>query len=445
MSWSDRQLVAIGIVAAINFGSLPALASSSQPYNIIDQFAEVLSVIEEGYVEPPARDKLGEAAIAGMVGSLDPHSVYMPAEQYEDFRQETSGRFAGIGVEVDLRNGQVVIVSPIAGSPAEVAGLRSGDRIVMVDGIPLDTIPLLEIIHRMRGIKGTAVHLAIRRGGQQSTLNFTVVRDDVRLPSIYVRYFEGQIAYLRIAAFQEGTHSELLAKMGALKAKLGPYRGIILDLRDNPGGLVSESIAVADEFLNKGPLFFTRHRGKVVERVETTNYGNFEKIPLVTMVDSGTASAAEIVAGALKDRNRSLLLGNRTFGKGTVQSIIDLPGGAGLRLTTLRYYTPAGTGIQASGIEPNQLLISKEERSSEILRESDLSGHLPSENLKRPAPPSPHAVENTSHESQPCELPKPLMTLAQRIQQLPASPTNSTDEAIALAYRTILQQLVQHK
>ena len=192
-------------------------------------------------------------------------------------------------------------------------------------------------------------------------------------------------------------------------------------------------------------MFFTRHRGKVVERVETTNYGNFEKIPLVTMVDSGTASAAEIVAGALKDRNRSLLLGNRTFGKGTVQSIIDLPGGAGLRLTTLRYYTPAGTGIQASGIEPNQLLISKEERSSEILRESDLSGHLPSENLKRPAPPSPHAVENTSHESQPCELPKPLMTLAQRIQQLPASPTNSTDEAIALAYRTILQQLVQHK
>ena len=347
-------------------------------------------------------------------------------------------------MEVDLRNGQVVIVSPIPGSPAEVAGLRSGDRILMVDGIPLDTIPLNEIVHRMRGVKGTAVHLVIRRGDQQSTTNFTVVRDDVRLPSIYVRYFDGQIAYLRIAAFQEGTHTELLAKMGALQTNFGPHRGIILDLRDNPGGLVSESIAVADEFLSKGPLFFTRHRGKVVERVETTSYGNFEKVPLVTMVDSGTASAAEIVAGALKDRHRSVLLGNRTFGKGTVQSIIDLPGGAGLRLTTLRYYTPSGTGIQASGIEPNQLLISKQEKSSEVLRESDLSGHLPSENLKEPIPPSPHAGESTSHESQPCEVPKPLLTLSQRVQQLPARPTNSSDEAIALAYRTILQQLDRH-
>ncbi len=164
MSWFDPQSLAIAAVAIINFGSLPALAASSHPYNIIDQFAEVLSVIEEGYVEPPARDKLGEAAITGMVGALDPHSVYMPAEQYEDFRQETSGRFAGIGVEVDLRNGQVVIVSPIPGSPAEVAGFQSGDRIVMVDGVPLDTIPLTEIVHRMRGIKGTTVRLLIRRG-----------------------------------------------------------------------------------------------------------------------------------------------------------------------------------------------------------------------------------------------------------------------------------------
>jgi carboxyl-terminal processing protease len=444
MSWFNPLSLTIATVTAINFGSLPALAASSHPYDIIDQFAEVLSVIEEGYVEPPARDKLGEAAIAGMVGALDPHSVYMPADQYEDFRQETSGRFAGIGVEVDLRNGQVLIVSPIPGSPAEVAGLQPGDRILTVDGIALDTIPLAEIVHRMRGIKGTAVHLLVRRGSQQSVINFTVVRDDVKLPSIYVRYFDGQIAYLRIAAFQEGTHTELLAKMGALKANLGPCRGIILDLRDNPGGLVSESIAVADEFLNKGPLFFTRHRGKLVEQVDTTSYGNFEKVPLVTMVDSGTASAAEIVAGALKDRNRSILVGNRTFGKGTVQSIIDLPGGAGLRLTTLRYYTPAGIGIQASGIAPHQLLISKEEKSSEILRESDLSGHLPSENLSGPTLPSLHEHAAIAQESQPCETPKPLLTLSQRIQQLPASPTNSSDNAIALAYKTILQQLNQH-
>jgi carboxyl-terminal processing protease len=443
MRWLNSQPFVFGAVAAICFGSVPAHATSSHPYNIVDQFAEVLSVIEEGYVEPPARDKLGQAAIAGMVGALDPHSVYMPAEQYEDFRQETSGRFAGIGVEVDLRQGQVVVVSPIPGSPAEVAGLQPGDRILMVDGIPLDTIPLTEIVHRMRGVKGTAVRLLVRRGSQQSAINFTVVRDDVRLPSIYVRYFDGQIAYLRITAFQEGTHTELLSKMGALKANLGPCRGIILDLRDNPGGLVSESIAVADEFLNKGPLFFTRHRGKLVEKVDTTGYGNFEKVPLVTLVDSGTASAAEIVAGALKDRSRSVLVGNRTFGKGTVQSIIDLPGGAGLRLTTLRYYTPAGTGIQASGIAPHQLLISKQEKSTEILRESDLSGHLPSESLAGSPSSSLHEHVDATHENAPCETPKPLLTLSQRIQQLPASPTNSSDEAIALAYKTILLQLNQ--
>lgn len=330
MDCSKKLLLRVAAISTLVFGSSPVRAASSRPYDIVEQFAEVLSVIEDGYVEPPARDKLGEGAIVGMVGALDPHSVYMPPEQYEDFRQDTSGRFAGIGVEVDLRNGQVEIISPIAGSPAEIAGLIAGDRILMVDGIPLDNLPLMDIVHRMRGTKGTVVHLLIRRRGHSEPIQFTVVRGDVKLPSVYVRYFDGQVAYIRITAFQDGTHTELLTKMGTTKKTLGPYRGIILDLRQNPGGLVSESIAVADEFLAKGPLFFTRHRGEIIERVDTTNYGNFERVPLVTMVDSGTASAAEIVAGALKDRKRSVLIGNRTFGKGTVQSIIDLPGGAGL-------------------------------------------------------------------------------------------------------------------
>ena len=216
---------------------------------------------------------------------------------------------------------------------------------------------------------------------------------------------------------------------------------MILDLRQNPGGLVAESIAVADEFLPRGSLFTTRHRGQVIEQVHTTSYGNFERIPLVTIVDSGTASAAEIVAGAFKDRKRSLLVGNRTFGKGTVQSIIDLPDGAGLRLTSLRYYTPDGVGIQASGIQPNQLVLSEQEQNSEILRESDLPGHLPSEaSTSRPQQSQQTAI-SADREQNPCEAPKPLLSMTQRMNQLPASPINASDNALAQAYRTLLKQL----
>ena len=436
-----RQLFVIATAVIFAAGTLPASAASSRPYDVVEQFAEVLSVIEEAYVEPPARDKLGEGAIAGMVGALDPHSAYMPPEQYEDFRQDTSGQFAGIGVEVDLRNGQVVIIAPIAGSPAELAGLAAGDRILMVDGVALDSLPLTEIVHRMRGVKGTPVRLLIRRSGQSAPISVKVVRDDVKLPSVYARYFDGRIAYVRITAFQEGTHTELLLKMGALKSQLGPCRALILDLRQNPGGLVNESIAVADEFLSRGALFSTRHRGQVIEQVHTTSYGNFERTPLVTLVDSGTASAAEIVAGAFKDRKRSMLVGNRTFGKGTVQSIIDLPGGAGLRLTSLRYYTPDGVGIQASGIKPNQVVLSEQEQAAEILRESDLPGHLPSEaapsNVQQPQRPEPAA----EHGQNPCEVPKPLLSMTQRMSQLPASPIASTDTALAEAYRSLMKQL----
>ena len=441
MAWFKQLMFGIGVIVTLDVGSLPACASSSRPYDVVEQFAEVLSVIEEGYVEPPARDQLSEGAIVGMVGALDPHSAYMPPDQYEDFRQDTSGKFAGIGVEVDLRNGQVVVVSPIAGSPAEIAGLTAGDRILAVDGIPLETLPLTDIVHRMRGVKGTTVRLVIRRQGKPNALTLNVVRDDVKLPSIYARYFDGRIAYVRITAFQEGTHDELLLKMGALKSHLGACRGIILDLRQNPGGLVTESIAVADEFLAKGALFSTRHRGRVIEQVYTTGYGYFERTPLVTIVDSGTASAAEIVAGALKDRKRSVLVGNRTFGKGTVQSIIDLPGGAGLRLTSLRYYTPAGFGIQASGILPNQVIVSELEQASDILRESDLPGHLPSEgNATTDLHGEPSAPAN-DREGQPCEVPKPLISLTQRMSQLPSAPINGTDAALTFAYRSLLQQI----
>jgi len=437
----SKPLGRIGAVSAlIVMTSMPALAASSQPYDVVEQFAEVLSVVEDEYVEPPQRETLAQGAIAGMVGSLDPHSAYMTPEQYREFKQETSGKFAGIGVEVDLRDGQVIIIAPIANSPAEKAGLKSGDRIVALDGVSLESLPVAEIVHRMRGVKGTAVHLVIRRSGVQGPVRIDVTRDDVWLPSIYTRAFDGQIAYVRIAAFQEGTHVELLSRVGDLFSQLGKCRGMVLDLRQNPGGLVSESIAVADEFLGSGALFSTRHRGKIVEWVDTTNYGNFERIPLITLVDSGSASAAEIVAGALKDRKRSAIIGERTFGKGTVQSIIDLPGGAGLRLTSLRYYTPSGIGIQTSGVLPDTVLASDETEDNPV-RESDLPGRLPNDSPKASATlakPERTAANETEYRY---AAPKPLKTIAQRIAELPARPTSANDRQLAFAYQALLEQL----
>ena len=419
-----------------------ALASGkpgSSPYELVDQFADVLARIENDYVEPAAREKLAQGAIQGMVDALDPHSAYMPPDDYDDFKADTSGQFAGIGVEVDLRNGQITVVAPIPGSPAERAGIRGGDRIVSVNGIAPDTLPLVEVVHRMRGKKGSTVRLIVRRRGNPSPLSFNVVRDDVKLPSIYVRQFDHSVAYLRITAFQEGTHAELLDKLGELASRSN-YRGILLDLRQNPGGLVGEAIAVADEFLNGGLLFYTRHQGKLVDRVETTAYGHFENIPLVTLVDEGTASAAEILAGALKDRKRSAIVGARTFGKGTVQTIFDLSDGSGLRLTSMRYYTPAGLGIQASGVEPDETIVESDADLDGSMREADLPNHLPSERLSNPVHSKSSELGEPA-EKRPCPITKPMESLLERIRRLPPSPKASDGKILARGFQLLVSRL----
>ena len=441
--FSFRSLALSASATFLTLSPTWALAATSHPYDVVEQFAEVLSVVEDEYVEAPQREALTQGAIAGMVAALDPHSAYMTAEQYGEFKEDTSGRFAGLGIEVDLRNGQVIIVAPIGGSPAERAGLRSGDRIVALDGTPLEALPMAEIVRRMRGMKGTVAHLVLRRTGHELPIRINVESDDVSVPSVHTHMFEGHVAFVRIVAFQEGTHTELLSKMGNLISQLGQCRGLILDLRQNPGGLVAESIAVADEFLNSGLLFSTRHRGKVVERVETTAYGHFENIPMITLVDSGSASAAEIVAGAFKDRKRSLLVGDRTFGKGTVQSIIDVSGGAGLRLTSLRYYTPLGHGIQAAGIQPDTL-VADQDLDAEPLRESDLPGHLPNERVSIAPPTTTDQAAPPNKDEQGCVRLKPIRTLAQKMADLPAVPTTEKDAQLALAYQLLLNQIVTH-
>lgn len=421
------------------FVSLANAQNRSDPYELVDQFARVLNRIEQEYVEPAPTEKLVQGAIEGMVGALDPHSAYMPPDDYDDFKADASGQFAGIGVEVDLRHGQVTVIAPIGGSPAELAGVRSGDRIVSVNGVVPDMLPLTEIVHRMRGKRGSTVHLTVRRAGRSSSLEFNVVRGDVHMPSVYVRRFDHDIAYVRIAAFQEGTHRELLEKLGNLRAEAN-FKGLLLDLRQNPGGLVSESVAVADEFLSDGLLFFTRQREMVIDRIDTTNDGYFQNVPMVALVDEGTASAAEILAGALKDRRRCSVVGTRTFGKGTVQTIVDLPGGAGLRLTAMRYYTPAGNGIQASGVLPNETVSDSEPDLTEVTRESDLPNHLPSEQSVSLSKAG-RTNQDELPSAQPCENPKPLVTLLERIRRLPASPTDKDSKILARGYQLLLSHL----
>jgi len=300
-------------------------------------------------------------------------------------------------------------------------------------------LPLTEIVHRMRGKKGSTVHLTVRRAGRSSSLEFNVVRDDVHMPSVYVRRFDHDIAYVRIAAFQEGTHHELLEKLGNLRAEAN-FKGLLLDLRQNPGGLVSESVAVADEFLSGGLLFFTRQREMVIDRIDTTNEGYFENVPMVALVDEGTASAAEILAGALKDRRRCSLVGTRTFGKGTVQTIMDLPGGAGLRLTAMRYYTPAGNGIQASGVLPDETVSDSESDQVDLIRESELPNHLPSEQSVSLSKATRANLDELPT-AQPCENPKPMVTLLERIRRLPASPTDKDSKILARGYQLLLSHL----
>lgn len=422
---------------ATTITTLARAQSDSDPYELVDQLARVLHRVEQEYVEPAPRAKLVQGAIEGMVGALDPHSAYMPPEEYDEFKADTSGQFAGIGVEVDLRGGQVTVIAPIGGSPAERAGLRSGDRIVSLNGVAPESLPLTEIVHRMRGRIGSGVHLVVRRPGRALPLEFNIVRDRVQVPSVYVRQLEGGITYVRITAFQAGTHGELLEKMAGARSETG-FRGLVLDLRQNPGGLVSEAVAVSDEFLGDGLLFFTRQRARVVDRVGTSDNGHFEHTPMVTLVDEGTASAAEILAGALKDRQRSVLVGARTFGKGTVQTIMDLPGGAGLRLTTLRYYTPAGTGIQASGIVPDEFAAEADVLRADPPREADLPNHLPSD--ATPAP-TKQATDAEQPITSLCSNPKPLISLAERIQRLPASPSDSDDQVLAKGFRLLRSRL----
>jgi carboxyl-terminal processing protease len=357
-------------------------AQGDTPYAALERLGRVLVEVENDYVDPVDRGKLLDGAIKGMVSELDPHSSYMPPDEFQAFQNDTEGEFGGIGIEVENRNDQLVVLSPIEGGPADRAGIRSGDVIVSVDGKDPGLEPLDKLVKHLRGPPGSRVKVGIRRGVGVEILSFELAREVIHVKSVSSKLLANRVAYVRVKQFQEHTHDELLAAAAKLRGRSGGrIAGIILDLRGDPGGLVDQAADVADEFLDAGVIYTTRHRGQVVDEVKARSGGAFAGEPCVILVNQYTASASELVAGALQDHKRATVVGDRTFGKGSVQSIIALPGGAGMRLTIARYYTPSGRAIQADGVHPDVVVETKKEDGVVSYRENDLEGHLAPESI----------------------------------------------------------------
>ncbi len=422
-------LCAVALCASVSpAGAAPPAAPPEppDPYALLDQVGRVLEIVENDYFEPVDRSLLVEGALRGMVSSLDPHSAYLSAQDFQIFQGDTEGRFGGIGVEVDFDDGRITVISPVEGSPADRAGVRPGDAIVAIDGQPVRGKKPDALVKQMRGEAGSHVLISIKREGEKSLLEFDLVREVISVASVAGKLLDGHIAYLRIKSFQQGTHAELISTIGKLRKEAGgPLQGAVLDLRNNPGGLVSEAVAVADEFLSSGVIFSTRHRGKVLHEARATGSGAFTRGPLVVLVNEFSASAAELLAGALKDNSRANVVGTKSFGKGSVQTIIDLPEGAGLKLTTALYYTPSGRAIQAQGIQPDVQVEPGYVATKDyhVVREKDLEGHIPAQ--------SPDKTEATPAAEAEQDL---HLGVARTV---PRNPTGSKDFALSIAYQIV--------
>jgi carboxyl-terminal processing protease len=399
----------LAVVAAFAGGAVftqmiaHADTQKESPYAQFDQMGRVLAVIEHGYVDTPAQEKLLDGSIKGMVGELDPHSSYMTPDEYADFQNDTEGKFGGIGVEIDDRDGDIIVIAPIEGSPAFRAGVKSGDRIVTIDEKLVRGTRVDKLVETMRGDPGTKVRIGVVREGVDDILYFDLVREVIHVSSVEAKMLDGGVVYVRLKQFQENTHAELVDAIGKVRtdSKQDP-KGVILDLRYNPGGLVDQAEGVADELMDAGTIYSTRHRGKIVEEVSASHGGVLVDVPCVLLVNEYSASASELVGGALQDSKRALVVGARTFGKGSVQTIFDLPGGAGLRLTTMRYYTPSGRSIQAQGIMPDVVVQRADGKPADVVRESDLDGHLAAE--EGGATHSVETVDAPADQLQPAKL-----------------------------------------
>ncbi|MDP6873260.1 MAG: S41 family peptidase [Alphaproteobacteria bacterium] len=373
-------------MAALLLQPGPARAADDGIYRQLNLFGDVLERIRADYVEEVDDPELIEAAITGMLRSLDPHSSYMPPKAYRDMREQIKGEFGGLGIEVTMENGLVKVVSPIDGTPAARAGMKAGDFITQLDGSPVMGMTLAEAVKKMRGPVNSEIRLMVARPGVEKPFEVKIIRDVIRVQSVRSR-LEGNMVYVRITSFTEQTNSGLESAMAKRKAELGNnFKGVVLDLRNNPGGALDQAIAVSDAFLDKGEIVSTRGRRPEETHRYNAKAGDLAQgLPVAVLINGGSASASEIVAGALQDHQRALVIGTKSFGKGSVQSIIPLQGHGAIRLTTARYYTPSGTSIQAKGIEPDIIVEQvRVERPNNNRRhsEADLPKHLKAEKRK---------------------------------------------------------------
>jgi carboxyl-terminal processing protease len=358
-------------------------ASQADTYELLNLFGDVFERVRADYVEEASDEELIEAAVNGMLSSLDPHSGYLNAKRYQDMKVQTHGSFGGLGIEVTMENGLVKVVSPIDETPAAKAGIEPGDLITHLDGEQVLGMSLSDAVEKMRGAIGSDIVLTIRRSDQKP-FDVTITRAVIKIRSVRSR-LEGKVGYLRVSSFNEQTDSGIAKEIEKLKEEAGgELQGIVLDLRNNPGGLLSQAVAVSDEFLEQGEIVSTRARKPEDAQRFNARPGDLaDGLPIVVLINAGSASASEIVAGALQDHDRAILLGTKSFGKGSVQTIIPVSGHGAMRLTTARYYTPSGRSIQAVGIEPD--IVVEQARIEKIdqpkrRREADLRGALENDN-----------------------------------------------------------------
>ncbi|MCB9983950.1 MAG: S41 family peptidase [Rhodospirillales bacterium] len=359
-------------------GTQPS-ADHTDTYRQLDLFGDVFERVRAQYVEEKADKELIENAINGMLTALDPHSSYLDDEKFDEMQVSTRGEFGGLGIEVTLENGVVKVVSPIDDTPAFRAGVLAGDYIVQIDDEPVMGLTLSEAVDKMRGKVGTEIDLVISREGADAPIEMTLVRDIIKIHSVRHRV-EGNSGYIRITTFNQNAEDGVKKAIQEIKAELGnKLNGYVLDLRNNPGGLLDQAIAVSDIFLDKGEIVSTRGRHEEDTKRDNATPGDLaEGLPIVVLINGGSASASEIVSGALQDHRRGILLGTQSFGKGSVQTVIPLPGHGAMRLTTARYYTPSGRSIQAKGIEPDIIVEPAKIETYDIkrLREANLKGAL---------------------------------------------------------------------
>jgi len=384
------SLLIIGLIASfIIGGSNFRAATGSETYENLKVFTEVLSLVESNYVDTVDPKKLVYGAIRGMLKELDPHTVFMTEEMFREMQVDTKGEFGGLGITISMQNDILTVISPIEDTPAWRAGIKAGDKIVKVDGEPTKDMTISDAVKMMRGVPGTSVVIAVMREGLKEPKDYTIVRDIIKLKSVKYKILDDNIGYVRITSFQERTDSDLRAALQEVFAGDEGLRGLVLDLRNNPGGLLDQAVKVSGEFLEKEKLVvYTKGRRQNNNTEYTVRKGGARTdYPMVVLVNRGSASASEIVAGALQDWERAVILGTPTFGKGSVQTVIPLEDGSGLRLTTAKYFTPKGRSIQNTGITPDIEVVAAtintgDAGSDPHVKEKDLEGHLSNETVK---------------------------------------------------------------